>query len=61
MAPACELFTRSLSARAWAGAHRKGGKCLRRHDVGNAIAAHSEFPLPDRRAADGEDGAQDVA
>ena len=61
MAKACELFTRSLSARAWAGAHRKGRKCLRRRDVGNAIVRHSEFDFLIDVRPTAEDGAQDIA
>ena len=61
MAKACELFTRSLSARAWAGAHRKGRKCLRRRDVGNAIVRHSEFDFLIDVRPTAEDGAQDNA
>lgn len=60
MAKACELFTRSLSARAWAGAQRKGRKCLRRRDVGNAIQRCSELDFLIDVAPSAEDGAREA-
>ena len=59
MAKACELFTRPYR-QGRGRAHRKGRKCLRRRDVGNAIVRHSEFDLIDVRPT-AEDGARDIA